>query len=377
MYDTDLSNLRSKIAQIDKTKGVEKEKVCPTLSQLFYVWIDSKINIQKTTRNNYVYLWGKYFDSYDIGSQQLKNITLLGLQEHFNSLIRKDGSMFSIRKLRGVLEEMYEFAIVDEYIKTNIVKKITLPKEQPHKETPYLTIEQQKKFTEFLINNCKNRVFVCLICFVLETGLRIGEVAGLTWDNINFKDKTIAVEKQILYTQYNSKYEIKVGTTKTQAGIRTIPMTNRCADVLHQMEVLSKHQKMTIDGQDYDFIFKNKNNNVFCASRLRLLLSKQVKRFNKLNPTEPITHLTMHGLRHSVCTKMIKSGMELSAVQKIMGHSSIQVTLNVYNHITQTDIQKQMLKFENVNKINETNTNSGINTKSVIPNMTPNLKKLC
>lgn len=188
------------------------------------------------------------------------------------------------------------------------------------------------------------------------TGLRVGELMGLTWKDIDYINNVIHIQHQLQYLNLDGKFKFYVSPLKTEAGKRDIPITpeiQKClTDIKNMMMFTGRRSDVEVDGYT-DFLFVTKNGTVYAVSAINFILKNIVKKYNKKeqekaskekrNP-EYLPHISSHILRHTACTRMAEQGMDIKVLQYIMGHSDAGVTMNVYNHVDNIRVKNEMQK---------------------------------
>lgn len=155
------------------------------------------------------------------------------------------------------------------------------------------------------------------IIIAMNTGLRIGEICGLMWEDIDFEKNIISVNKTVnrYYDCENKTTHLNIGTTKTFKSTRVVPMTR-------QLNLLLKEKQC--------------ESNIYVASgkskptEPRTLRQAYSRRLKKLE----IAHITFHGIRHTFATRAIKAGIDPKTVAELMGHERCEMTLDVYASCT-------------------------------------------
>lgn len=179
---------------------------------------------------------------------------------------------------------------------------------------------------------------------MFHMGLRILEFVGLTIDDIDLEDGVINVNHQLQRTR-NMEYIIE--NTKTGSGTRMLPMTE---DVKECFRKIIENRKKTIkepvvydkNGTPYEgFLYLDKNDIPMVAMHWEKYFQRICEKYNSIYKVE-MPKITPHVCRHTFCSNMAKSGMNPKTLQKIMGHSDIGVTLNIYTHLGFSDVQKEM-----------------------------------
>lgn len=202
-----------------------------------------------------------------------------------------------------------------------------------------LTREEQKEFIEY----AKKSIYYNAFLLVLETGLRCGEIGGLQWSDIDFENGFLYVKRTLL--QNSKKGGFYFGKPKSKTSIRKIPLTDTAKKVLLAQQKLQyklKHQNIGWDYRRWNkLVFTTTNCNPVGASTFRTTMIRIVKNINKDreadalgNEYEVFEHCYMHSLRHTFATRCIEKGVQPKTLQKILGHSSIKITMDLYVHVT-------------------------------------------
>lgn len=184
----------------------------------------------------------------------------------------------------------------------------------------------------------------------LGTGMRIGEILGLTWDCVDFDNRVITVKQTLAYLPgdgHNAQYEFH--QPKTQAGFRKIPMIKKVYDVLAYQKTYRKDIATRFSPRKgfENLVFTSKTNNPINAANVKDSINYIVARINRENPDQFFEHLTPHGLRHTFATNCIENGMEPKTLQKILGHNSLQMTMDLYCHVRESTLTDEMERIAN------------------------------
>ena len=212
-----------------------------------------------------------------------------------------------------------------------------------------LTRDEEALFLNYLKKNHQYHHWYPIFAVMDGTGMRVGEVTGLRWCDVDFENNMIYVNHNLLY--YNHRDDkgcyFSVNTPKTAAGRRVIPMSKVVRDAFleekHMQEQLGLRCKVSIDGYT-DFIFVNRFGNVQHQGALNKAIRRIMRDCNDeilLNRTgeeedEPvlIPRFSCHVLRHTFTTRLVESGMNVKVVQDILGHADITTTMNIYADVT-------------------------------------------
>ena len=168
------------------------------------------------------------------------------------------------------------------------------------------------------------------LIILLETGLRISELCGLTETDLDFENRIINVDHQLLYSSEIGYY---VEEPKTESGIRQIPMTESVYEALQNALKNRRGAKpFTVDGYSNFLFVGERNGKPKTAVRYNGMLKGIVKKYNKCRKVALPKVTTPHTFRHTFCTNKANAGMNPKALQYLMGHANIIMTLNYYAH---------------------------------------------
>ncbi len=177
------------------------------------------------------------------------------------------------------------------------------------------------------------------VIILLGTGLRISELCGLTETDLDFENRVINVDHQLLRSAETGYY---IEKPKTQSGIRQIPMSEKVYEALGRvLENRKGAKQITIDGYS-NFLFLNRDGCPKTGVNYSNMFRGLVKKYNKCHEEALPKIMTPHTLRHTFCTNLANAGMNPKALQYIMGHSNIAMTLNYYAHATFASARAEM-----------------------------------
>jgi len=229
------------------------------------------------------------------------------------------------------------------YIYKNVTESTNLPAKQK-KHARALTVDEQNRFIAALKSNRLRTAFL----FTLFTGLRVGELAGLRWLDINFENKFFSIS-QIVTRIKNFEPEIKTktvltfGTPKSQESNRVIPLFDELISLLkkHKEEQDIEKQQAGEAYKDIDLVFCSQFGYPFDPRQIDVYFKKAIHE-------ACLQDVTIHTLRHTFATRSIESGVELKVLQELLGHSSITVTADIYSHVLLPKKREAMNKLREV-----------------------------
>lgn len=288
----------------------------------FEYWIDVK---RKTVRPNTV---RNYTERYHrniqnvIGKKLLTEVKPIHCQKIFTTMADEGYRTTTIYQTRIALYNMLEFAKENEVILSNPCKKsVKSDMGKPSQKKEALTIEVQRKFLE----QAKGQSYENQYRFILQTGLRTGELVGLKWEDIDFENKTLKIQRSM---EYRHSVDVwRIGEPKSKSGYRTIPLTDEAIRILKAQDEKNKRIKV-IPEEWSEFVF-------LCRKGQPVKNSTYDTALFKICEKAGINKFSMHVLRHTFATRCIEGGMMPKTLQKILGHSNIGITMNLYVHITE------------------------------------------
>lgn len=357
VYADSLSDLRKKEKKInmDLEDNINTAGAEITLNELFDRYMSIKIKLANSTRQNYLGLWnGRVRDEW-LGRKRVCDIKKSDILRFYNSLSRIGLKNATVRMFNCMISSCLEFAVDDDILRKNPCKGCLAEFGVDARERISLTKKEQEVLLDFVRQSRVYAAHYPLIMFMIGTAVRCGEAIGLTWNDVDFKNKEVSINHQLIYKKKEKSYGFYADSPKTDSGIRVIPMTTEVYKALNEQR---KNQlcngwrtNVAIDGYQ-DFVFSTKNNNPIMPSSVNNLLLNIVNRYNSLRGTGiELPHISAHNLRHTGCTRMAEAGVDPKVLQYIMGHSRISVTMEVYNHISSERNKKEMEKLEKIRLI--------------------------
>lgn len=360
LYGSDLDHLIEEFHQAkEKVKNsIDYRKTMITLNEWFEEWFtEVKAHKVKETsihpmKNNFKRTFGFY-----IGSKKLKDIKPLDVQRALNTMEQEGISNSAMREALGRLRECMEFAVGNQMITSNPCLIVEVPwTYKKAKEEIALTQEEQNA----LLNEVEDSWYKEMFYFMCLTGVRVGELGGLQWSDIDFSKKCITIRRSLSCSYCNGKKREMLVSPKTVNSTRQIPFLGEMEEVLKTQKEKQKRLKAELgerwrSGEEFSDLVFTTGMGSPCS---RYIVDKEVKKVIKRirekeavlavqEQREPkiIRDFHPHTLRHTFATRCFENKMEPKVVQSLLGHSSISITLNIYTHVLDNKMDEEIKKF--------------------------------
>ena len=274
-----------------------------------------------------------------IGNMKIDEITTIVVQKLLNEMLEEGYNLATTRKIKHLLNQFFEYAIDNKLTNENPAIR-TKVKSSDRKiydsENKYkaIPIDIRNKFLECLETND----FLKPLCMTMMfAGLRSGEVLALTWDNIDFENKVLKVEKAItIIPKYDSEGKVKeritvVSNTKTACSVREVPMPDILVEALKEYRV---RQEIIGEENNIDlltptsFVFCNDDGSLRTYYGTRCIFRRFLKK-HKLNKYG----IHFHGLRHTYSNMLFEANQNPKVIQGLLGHKSVKTTITTYNSV--------------------------------------------
>lgn len=359
-----LEELREKEDEIqrDVSDGIRADAKNVTLNSLYDLWKELKVNLKHNTFSNYCYMYDQFVAD-NIGMLPVTKLKRSDIKAFYNMLADTRGlKIATIDNIHTVIHQILQLAVEDNYIRRNISDNLLKElKSSHHYEDSHrraLTLPEQELFMEFLSKeNSQYYHWLPIFTVMLGTGMRVGEITGLRWNDIDLKSGIIDVNHTLVYYKHrdeNGCY-FDIHSPKTKAGVRQIPMTEEVKNAFlleKKMQDLAGIQsKVTIDGY-HNFIFVNRFGNVQNQGTLNRALRRIIRDCNdkqllkeKNNPVL-LPNFSCHSLRHTFTTRLVEAGVDIKVIQNLCGHSRSDVTLDIYTTVTKELKQAEFDDFQ-------------------------------
>lgn len=332
VYARTLNELRQKEEQIRKELdfGLNYADGQLTVIELLERYVSLKNGVRYNTKVGYQFVLNLVRED-PFGVRIVRDIKVSDAKRWFLRLHENGKRYSTITTIRGVVKPAFQMAVDEDIIVKNpFLFKITDVIPNDSEKRIALTDEQLNLWLSFVRTDRTYSKYYDEMIVLLGTGMRVSEFCGLTKSDLDFTNRRIRVDHQLV-RERGGKYYVE--QAKTQSGCRWIPMTDNVHRSLQN--ILARRPKLkkepVIDGYG-GFILIDKNGRPKVALHIENEIRWGLKKYAKLHPDKPLPHITPHVLRHTFCTNMAHAGMDLKNLQYLMGHSDASVTLNVYTH---------------------------------------------
>lgn len=361
VYARDLDDLRAKEKEIDAdtNEGIKVEARYVIINEMYDLWVQLKRGIKDNTFENYKYMYNTFVRP-SFGKKRIQTLKKSDVKIFYNYLADQRCLQAStIDSIHNVLHQVLDMAVDDKYIRSNPSDKALKELKQSHafktEKRRALTIAEQELFLNYLRNNETYSHWYPIFAVMLGTGMRVGEITGLRWCDIDLDNGVIDINHTLVYYCHRHEVELNgcyfnINTPKTKASNRKIPMIESVKEAF-LMEKANQEKSgikcsVVIDGYS-DFIFVNRNGKTQHQGTLNKAIRRIIRDcndevlLNDENATVLLPHFSCHSLRHTFSTRMCEAGINVKVIQDTLGHQDISTTMNIY-----TDATKEMKKQE-------------------------------
>jgi integrase len=346
IYAKTLKEIKKKLddAKFADKQGINIVNSNMTLDEWFDKWLDIyKMNCRNNTKETYRRHYKRIQD--DLGWRKLNKLDITTIQEAFNKL-RSDNERKNSKK---ILSAMLDKAVESDLLVKNVALHInTVVSKEDKKERRVLTADEERLFLEESIGKWYYNLFVV----ALETGMRIGELGGLQWSDIDFckKGKSVAhVGNSMTYFEnQDGKYVYELHNTKTNKN-RDIPLSSKAVQALQQQKFVKQSLvnkgKLPLDGYS-ELVFVTRNNRPITQFLVSECIDGVVKNINKKYPDKAFERVTPHTFRHTFATRLMEANIPMKTIAKLLGHKQLQMTTDLYTHVSDDLLYEAVAQYE-------------------------------
>ena len=283
------------------------------LKELLELWLERymKHTIKIRTYNRYKSICELHLIK-DLGEYELEELKPNVLQDFLLKKIDDHYSTNTIKGIVSVLKQALRLAITLEFLDKEYCSNLKMPSSE-EKEISVFTKKEQQVIESFCLNHKKRNYIGIVIC--LYTGIRLGELLALTWEDIDFNSNLLTINKTSYSAKLDGKTQIIVDKPKTKKSNRVIPLPNQLVKLL---KVIKKESNSK-------YVITTRNSGIVGNRSYQRTFKFILKKIN-------VPYRNFHSLRHTFATNAIELGMDVKTLAEILGHTNAMITLNRYSH---------------------------------------------
>lgn len=361
----DLRSMEKKVLR-DVEDGIHVDEASRlSINELFDRFMRLRTELRESTRSHYLVMYNAHVRK-DFGKRKIVNVRYSDVYKLYMDLSSsKSLKVSTIQQIHIILHQVFDMALKDNVIRSNptsqamadISRRLNESVEKRHA----LTLDQQSELLDYVYGNPRFRQYGPMITVLLGTGMRIGELAGLRWDDIDLDNGIISVNHALSYKAgEDGKCRYRISSPKTQSSIRIIPILS---DVRKAIEAEMERQRIMSEDMEIEpfevdgysgFIFLTARGKPYSPSYAQEVVKTIVESYNRFETARAkrfrrapvyLPKISPHIFRHTFCTRLCENEPNIKVIQEVMGHKDITTTMNVYSEATQ---QAKLLSFENL-----------------------------
>ncbi len=348
-----LVGLRKKEAELDRDRieHIRTDKSRMSLNEAHVEWRNT-ITVEETTASNYDWIYQAYTEKV-FGKKPIGDITEYDVIKYYKNLLtEKHLSVATVDNLQTVLQQVFIYAVKCDYIRKNVCEGIMKPLKKQYKkskEVVALSQAEQARLLSYLktYDEEHNSHWYPLFAFMMTTGLRVGETAGLQWEDIELDEETVTgtinIRHNLVYYKNFDERHMKwsIHPPKSIAGKRSFKLSNIAVEAL----LMQKKLNLSYKGEPIDgfknFVFVNKQGLQFQQGPINRTLSRIITAANidAMEKNENggniviIRPISSHALRRTFITRCAEAGLNIKVTMKMVGHSDMRTTMDIYTMV--------------------------------------------
>ncbi|MGG0727252.1 tyrosine-type recombinase/integrase [Bacillus paramycoides] len=308
-------DVAKKITELNEGTFLEPSKI--TLKEYLYEWLEiKKMSIQKSTYDVYKSFINTHIVS-SIGMVPLSKLNVMHIQKCYKNSLDNNSAKNTTLLAHRILKSALNLAVKQRIINQNPVALAEIPKSE---KTSIQTWTEDEVKT-FLLHSQDSRYHTGFV-LAITTGMRLGEVLGLRWQDVDFDNHTVTINQTL-------GHDNKIKTsTKTNSSKRTIPIPLEAIEELKKRKLQVNKDKLRIGSGYHDL-------DLITCSNLGKVTTRSTfgRHFDKIIQNAEIKKIKFHDIRHTHATLLLKQGVHPKVVSERLGHTDISLTLRVYSHV--------------------------------------------
>ncbi|WP_097014944.1 site-specific integrase [Anaerocolumna aminovalerica] len=359
LYNYDLKQLKRdfETAKEQAQKNADTKRQNVTLNEWFDEWF-TKYKVPYIKSTSVFPMKSKFQNTFgtQIGDMKVVDIRNIDIQDVINKLQESGRATSSMRDALGRVRECLESAKHNRIIDVNPCFEINVPWENKQVLRRFLTHEEQDTYLREVEHNWYKEMFYIMFL----TGMRIGEVGGLKWSDVDFKNKCININRSLSCNYEKGVKKILLTTPKTHNSYRKIPFIGEAEEMLlsqkRKVDKLKKElgKRFRSEGEFEDLVFVTTMGSPVLRYHAEKEVKKVVEAINKREAFDSVREqrepkifedMYPHAFRHTFCSRCFEREMNPKVVQGLMGHQHLSTTMDIYTHVTDDKNDEEIAKF--------------------------------
>lgn len=360
LYGFNLKQLKEdfKVAKENAKNGLDKRYANITLNEWFNEWFE-KYKVPKIKQTSIVPMRTKYRSNFGklIGDMKITDIRNIDIQRVVNAMKNDGKATSSMREAVGRVRECLEYAKHNHIISENPCFDIVVPWKNTTRPRRFLTVEEQNTFLKHFENSWYKEMFYIMFL----TGMRIGEVGGLKWDDVDFDEKCININRSLSCQYHKGEKTMILTSPKTFNSYRKIPFMGEAEEIFlsqkNKQDKLKKElgARYRSSGDFSNLVFVTTMGSPVLRHHAEKECKKAVKAINQeenfnsvLEQRVPVEFKDVypHAIRHTFCSRCFEANIKPKVVQMLMGHQHYSTTIDIYTHVTEDNIDHETRKMK-------------------------------
>lgn len=359
LYNTDLKQLKIDFEEAKKQArmSIDTKRQQITLNEWFEEWF-TKYKVPTIKSTSVFAMKSKYYNTFGnlIGTKKVVDIRNIDIQEAINAMQKQGRASSSMRDALGRVRDCLESAKHNRIISENPCFEISVPWENKQVLRRFLSVNEQNLFLQTVENNWYKEMFYIMFL----TGMRIGEVGGLKWSDVDFENECIHINQSLSCNYEKGVKKMCLTTPKTHNSYRKIPFMGEAKEMfLAQKKKQDKikrelGKRYRCEGEFADLVFVTSMGSPVLRYHAEKECKKVVKAINEAEAFDSVREqrkpiifedVYPHALRHTFCSRCFEKGMNPKVVQALMGHQHYSTTIEIYTHVTEQKFDEEIAKF--------------------------------
>lgn len=361
LYNTDLKQLKIDFEEAKKQArmSIDTKRQQITLNEWFEEWF-TKYKVPTIKSTSVFAMKSKYYNTFGnlIGTKKVVDIRNIDIQEAINAMQKQGRASSSMRDALGRVRDCLESAKHNRIISENPCFEISVPWENKQVLRRFLSVQEQNLFLQTVEHNWYKEMFYIMFL----TGMRIGEVGGLKWRDVDFENECIHINQSLSCNYEKGVKKMCLTTPKTHNSYRKIPFMGEVKEMfLAQKKKQDKikrelGKRYRCEGEFADLVFVTSMGSPVLRYHAEKECKKVVKAINEAEAFDSVREqrkpiifedVYPHAIRHTFCSRCFEKGMNPKVVQALMGHQHYSTTIEIYTHVTEQKFDYEIAKFGN------------------------------